>query len=225
MICRCWQDAVVNWSNGRRHDSRLPGWSLRLRGLPGPVTQILWRWHQGEVHLELLDYVPDFTRLLRMQAQGTRPVSLLISASEILSFEDMGRDFLSFLIHDLLHASHLMAKPEDFSRQVKFARWMESAWARGELNVLFDHPATRGELIYLLSDMNSHLMHLFKTLRWMENRASARLRFVEVLQPEWSVLNSPLEDDQVRWRLLRRWDSAHVNDSGTCLKLRQWRRT
>lgn len=213
IIDRCWRDLFgARASNGRR--SATPGlFTERYRSLPDAALIVLEKWQRNEISLQLLFHVPTSIEVLRAQARGERCVSALISREEILEFEEDGRDFLSFLIHDLVHAQHFFADPESSQRQIKFAREMLPLVEAG----VFLNTSLQAEFEYLISDMNSHVVHLLKTLKSLSDRlgSSTLDRQLERQIPLWQELNSPNEGPDTHQRLLALWDRESTTVSTT----------
>lgn len=211
MILMVWRDVFGNsFHNGKYPTEVLP---FRLRFLSTVVNQGLGRWLAQEIQLELKFHVPDPLEVLRAQAQGKRIVSALITKEEILNFEEHGRDFTSFLIHDLVHAHHFFAdEPGEFERQVVFSGWMKEIVENGTWDCLLRlKPEMRTQFEYLISDMNTHTWHLIKTLKSLLDQASLpdlELQFLKVMGSEfqelWSKINSPCESYPLTTEFLRR---------------------
>lgn len=207
-----------HWSNGPRvcnPSPPTPALALlaknRVRRLPDSSIQALIRWSRGDIHLRLFDRVPLPLEVLQAQAQGCRCVSALTTEDEIRNFEIDGRDFLTFLIHDLEHAQHLTADPVAFTCQIKFAQWILRLWPEVR-------PCLYGQALaefeYLASDMNSHIVHLLKTLKsWSQRHGIDLSHFPESLKEDWKSLNTAEED---RARVFKNWTAGNgLLDLGT----------
>lgn len=216
LIDRCWRDMFgAKATNGKRKSSPGP-FSERYRSLPDSVLEILERWHNGEIKLQLMHHVPSSIEVLRAQSRGERCVSALVKMDEIINFEEQGRDFLSFLIHDLVHAHHFFSDPQSLARQSHFSREMlpiveAKIFANTEFEPEFD---------YLISDMNSHLVHLLKTLKSLTDRLgnSTLESHLSSRIPLWNELNSPGETPETHSRLLHLWDQRSTTHSTTVSK-------
>lgn len=205
-----------NATNGKRPSSQglFPD---RYRSLPDAALITLEKWQRGEINLQLLSHVPTPLEVLQAQARGERCVSALVTFDEILNFEQDGRDFLSFLIHDLVHAQHFFVDPESSRLQIRFACEMLPIVK----SQAFENSPLKSEFEYLISDMNSHVIHLLKTLKSLcdrlgDPRLTAALEFQI---PLWRELNSPSETSETHERLLRAWDHAPTNNISKSLPL------
>lgn len=177
----------------------------RLKFLSDNVAQVLHRWNLNQIQLRLVNYKPSVLEVLQAQSTGERIVSFLISKEQILNFEEDRRDFISFLIHDLVHASHFFTLDEaEFTRQVLFSGWMLDLEKKGVLKQLKDfNPSLEPKIDYLVSDMNTHSLHLFKTLKSLVDQMNSKFHqdllsehLPSQLRPLWPQVNTVQETDQ-----------------------------
>lgn len=242
ILDRVWRDLFPKaWRNGSRETAVPPAsailfgsLSIKLRGIPESVQRSLERWSQGEYQLQLLFHEPRMEDVMALQARGQRCISLMIQRNQILDYEHDGRDFLSFLIHDLIHADHLMRDPQAFARQVKFSRWLESIWSRvGEALREERWSSQRVRLEYVSADMNSHIVHLLKTLKALIQELQLQgldieselwsafeggfQRPADGFRDDWAKLNSAEEDQSHHLSLIESWDElpsqSHVGSA------------
>lgn len=240
ILDHCWRDLFPNSFDvgARKTDSQNPLLQRRYRAMPAAVQASLEHWLRDKVDLQLYFDVPGVSEVLRQQSEGRRCVSLLVAEHEILNFTEDGRDFLSFLIHDLIHAEHFFADPIEFRRQVAFSRWMSQLIDQNFLHELQkNHGHLTRDFEYLVSDMNTHSVHLLKTFKALLERAPglaplvkppafADLELVEQFSHLWGQLNSPSEKPQIHMRILEIWDfgcqalflesSQPETEPGTC---------
>ena len=198
-----WRDVLGDlFHNG---PSRVPPMRHRLKFLSDNVDQVLHRWSLSQIQLRLVNYKPSVLEVLQAQSKGERIVSFLISKQQILHFEEDRRDFISFLIHDLVHASHFFTLDEaEFTRQILFSRWMLDLEKKGVLNQLkaFDS-GLEPKIDYLVSDMNTHSLHLFKTLKSLVDQMNSKYHqdllsdhLPVQLRALWPQVNTVQETDQ-----------------------------
>lgn len=109
----------------------------------------------------LYESLPSAQELLDLQCEGQRVVSLVTDPQQFTE-EIHGRDPLSFLLHDLIHAYEFFADPQLMQAQIQFYRGL-----RHELQTNFDlqnrlvsDPIFAEKFEYLIADMNSHPAHL-----------------------------------------------------------------
>jgi len=186
----------------------------RFRGLPEAVPRTLMAWASGRFPLRLYFHELAADEVLELQSQGHRCVSLLLSVPEILQFEHEGRDFLSFLIHDLEHADHMMKDPVSFARQVRFSEWMWNFRRHLTCTSMSLQQMQRFE--YIAADMNSHFVHLLKTLKALLDEVGrtelsealflSQPRRSEKFESMFQNLNSPNETGELHRKLLALWD-------------------
>lgn len=244
LIDRVWRDLFPrSWRNGQSQEfgcvessdllTQFVG--QRYRGLPSAVPRSLAAWSQGRYPLSLHFRSLSVEEVLSLQAAGQRCVSLMITPNEILHFEHEGRDFISFLIHDLIHSDHLMSQLTSYRRQALFSRWMAEIWKDKALWMSSLTPEQGERLEYIAADMNSHLVHLLKTLKALFSEISQQVSPGEShhsssieaagrtawhrLFPEatgfvsiWNKLNTPDEDRDLHCRLVGLWD--HLDSRG-----------
>jgi hypothetical protein len=212
VLLRVYEDLFEGrWRNGlRENPSRVPSLEsgaltelcrYRVKSLPEAAVQALLRWAAGEIELHIFDHVPSSMEVLKLQTQGVRCLSLMVKPEDIVDFSHEGRDFLSFLIHDLIHAQLMTAGAEEFRHQIKFARWLHSEWP--SLSVGIEGEALH-ELEYMASDMNSHIVHLLKTFKsWVKRR-----------KPGWTLQRQGMsglffEEDEDLRRFLPLWEKLN----------------
>lgn len=138
-----------------------------LRSIPLAVTKSLWAWSLENYPLILREDIPESSEVLEMQTRGQRCVSVLMKPVELRSFVE-GRDALAFTVHDLIHADHFFRDPEQAKAQIQFSRQLLKLGCRVEVQDLVARdPEFRDQWNYLISDMNSVPLHMFKTLKAM----------------------------------------------------------
>lgn len=180
-----------------------------LKSLPCSVARSLCLWRTGRYSLKLLNYKPSPLELLKMQVQGFRCVSLL--SEDWGAFIDFERDVFSFAIHDLIHADHFFSQPQLFELQKYFYEEILRLTEKGFFETARLTENSKTLLEYIFSDMNSHPVHLFKTLKAALDLESQNLVPQMLEMTTWSPqkrrafqnLNSPLEDDQTHLDLMQ----------------------
>lgn len=150
-----------------------------LRSIPLAVPRSLSLWRRSPEKLRLCSFIPTPVEVMRMQAQGVRCVSVLTRTEEMTSFVEEGRDVLGFAVHDLIHADHFFCDPARAQAQIRFSGFLGrlhvSEWIQERLKKDVEF---MGEWHYLISDMNTVPLHLFKTLKAI---------LLASLKREWSV--------------------------------------
>lgn len=136
-----------------------------LRSIPLSVQKSLALWSQKDV-LRLCEYIPSPEEVMRLQSLGLRCVSVLTDPLQMKTFVEEGRDVLGFVVHDLIHADHFFADPQQAKAQIKFSNYLEKLHGLPQIQErLRADIEFMGEWHYLISDMNSVPLHLFKTLK------------------------------------------------------------
>lgn len=133
-----------------------------LKKIPGGITEILCRWSQGSVGLQLETSPITPLQMLERQAQKKRVVTL--ACTKILKGEwvDGKRDGFEFLLHDLMHAFHFFS--ETHEEQVEFFSQLLACYPLYLKSSMTDSVFAK-ELEYIMSDMNTNIHHLRLSLR------------------------------------------------------------
>ena len=114
--------------------------------------------------MQILNYVPTPSELLQFQLEDKRIISFNEDYETWATTLYHGRDFLSFMIHDLIHADHFFANPTNRMGQLGFYHCVRLILQDRNLKILLETPTFTEGFEYIISDMNSHPIHLFKTL-------------------------------------------------------------
>lgn len=133
----------------------------RFRSCPEAAQRAFEIWVENPTWIRVREDIPSCRELLAEQCEGRRVITL-ITDRELFLEEFNGRDPLSFLLHDLVHAYQFFADPELKSRQIDFYR--ELRWQLDTDAALKDRVARDASFAeqfeYLIADMNSHPAHL-----------------------------------------------------------------
>ena len=136
-----------------------------LRGLRQRVGATLSQWLCGAWPLSLLDRVPRPRQVLRMQAAGTRPVTVIADYPRLLGPVLDKPDAFAFVCHDLEHAWQFFRDPLQCRAQQRFAGRLEQAVANGTFDCYLTDSAFASKFDYLAADMNTHVLHSLQYLR------------------------------------------------------------
>lgn len=139
--------------------------AYQFKGVREDSQQGLHGWLRGIYPLHLRHDIPAPLEMLEAQCEGERFVTLL--ADKEAQFRPIGRHAgaFEFLLHDLEHANKFFGNEKCFRGQVVFFRHMREALNSGLLNDLTSDERFAKDLAYLISDMNSHPLHLFKYMK------------------------------------------------------------
>ena len=138
--------------------------NIRFRGIPDAAQTALLKWLDKEYPLTLLFHIPSATDVFELQKQGGRCISFLIQANELTGIHH-GRDAISFIVHDLIHAHEFYAIPQRAQQQIGFYHWLDSIQQHPLLmDLQKESTSFLAHWEYVLSDMNSYCGHLLKTL-------------------------------------------------------------
>jgi len=129
-------------------------------GLSDRIRRSLIQWHLGHYPLKLCFYVPSPYEVLETQARGQRVVTAFNNEEDWK--KTWGHhDAWNFIAHDLIHADHFFINPENQKGQIQFYNSILKYWHSKEILTLHTNPGFE----YLISDMNSHPMHMLETLK------------------------------------------------------------
>jgi hypothetical protein len=137
----------------------------KIKPLPDSCLKALCLISDFTYPVKVIYEIPEPEKLLSYQLQSER----IISFNE--SFEKWpheiygGRDFLSFMIHDLIHADHFFSNNNHRDGQLGFYRCIQKILTDPSLTRLLQNKDFKAGFEYIISDMNSHPVHLFKTLQ------------------------------------------------------------
>ncbi len=170
--------------------------AVRIVPLPEIVHLAFLKFFQNKYPLEILCYEPTSKQLLQFQIEGRR---VLTFNNDFLSWPTLRygeRDPLSFWIHDLIHAEHFFSDTEKQLGQINFYRLCQEILKYKLLDDLHLSPEFVDAFSYLISDMNSHPVHLIKTLKAIINIHQNKLAQPDLLI--WKkILNLPICSDNV----------------------------
>lgn len=127
------------------------------------IPGALRAWLQDDWPLRLTERIPDPREVLRLQAEGIRPVTLIgfPRAAQSILHKANGQDFL---VHDLAHAWKFLHDPRQYRLQSRFFQWLQRALESGLFDEWLTDAAFAGQMDYLISDMNTHPVHGLKFL-------------------------------------------------------------
>lgn len=122
-------------------------------------------WLENPGKAILLKRIPSPTEMLDIQTEGIRFVSLL--GDENVPESQLGRhaDTFAFFLHDLEHLYKFNTDAESHRGQRNFFLELRLWLHNGALDFALTQAGFLPRLEYLMSDMNSHPMHLFKYLK------------------------------------------------------------
>lgn len=138
--------------------------AIRFRGVPESSRLALLHYLEGQYPLQLYFFIPTIEEVFSMQKQGRRCVTFFKTKNEILQLYH-GRDVVSFIIHDLMHAHEFYDNRKMAQQQIGFYHFLDKALHTSEITNLYEsNKDFQTKLQYIMSDMNSYCGHLIKTL-------------------------------------------------------------
>jgi hypothetical protein len=158
---------VLETAEAERWRVPLLDWLERyqFRGVIGNVPVALAQWLRGAWPLILREDIPKPLDVLRMQARGTRAVTLITAWPRAREPVLNKPDAFAFFRHDLEHAYKFYHSPALYAGQRGFFARLEAAFDRGVFAPYFDDAEFVTRFHYLMSDMNTHPEHSRQYLR------------------------------------------------------------
>ncbi len=134
-------------------------------GIIPNATLALMRWVQDEWPLTLCQHIPAPRRVLQMQVDGTRPITIISNPSRAEGPIMHKKNALEFLVHDLEHGYKFFSDPEQHRAQRAFFLAISHLLEAGLLRRPLEEPIFAERFDYLISDMNTHPAHSAQYLR------------------------------------------------------------
>lgn len=158
--------AELAQSDGAALRQCLPGYLERYQflGVSPNVQTTLVAWLRGHWFLALSERIPSPLEVLRMQAEGTRPVTVLADYPRLLRPVLGKANGFAFLVHDLEHAYRFFHVPRLRAGQIGIFRGLLRAVDAGVFESYGEDPVFAQQLDYLVSDMNTHVIHSLRFL-------------------------------------------------------------
>lgn len=138
---------------------------VKIKPLPEVAQKAMYFIFTKKYPITVLDYEPTPNELLHIQCEGRRIISFKNDYQNWPRQTFGQRDPLSFWLHDCIHAEHYFSQPEHFLSQLGFYKFVAHAYKAKCWPQTPDNQGFERDFSYLISDMNSHPLHLFKTLR------------------------------------------------------------
>ncbi|MFN3455137.1 MAG: hypothetical protein ACK41T_09285 [Pseudobdellovibrio sp.] len=138
---------------------------IKIKPLPDVAHRALYGIHTKKYPTHILDYEPSPLELLKIQCEGYRIITF---ESDYTKWPDKlygARDPLSFWLHDCIHAEHFFADNENLISQIGFYKLIYFILEQKLIDPKAFVSDFESAFNYLISDMNSHPLHLIKTLK------------------------------------------------------------
>lgn len=154
--------------------------------------------------MTVLNYEPDPLELLKIQCEGRRIITFKNDYQNWPEQKFGHRDVLSFWLHDCIHAEHFFSQPDNFVSQIGFYKFVQSAIENKSWQNFLAKPGFDEAFIYLISDMNSHPLHLFKTFK-----AIIDIHFSEHSTTVWEKVFTPSTKSTAEKEAMRKLNTAY----------------
>ncbi|MES2800986.1 MAG: hypothetical protein V4654_00715 [Bdellovibrionota bacterium] len=161
------QKININWPNKLAKDISFAEFlrTVKIKPLPAVAQRAMYFIFTKKYPITVLDYEPSPKELLMIQCEGRRIITFKNDFANWPTQKFGHRDPLSFWLHDCIHAEHFFSQPENFQAQLGFYKFVSDAYEARCWPELTDNQGFEVDFSYLISDMNSHPLHLFKTLK------------------------------------------------------------
>lgn len=136
----------------------------RIKAVPESCFRSLCLMTNGTYPLLIRSDVVAPAELLDLQLQKKRIAAFNDDFEQWPETLYAGRDHLGFMLHDLIHADHFFASPQDRDGQLGFFTFAKNILADDQLQRLMQIEKFKEGFEYIISDMNAHPLHLFQTL-------------------------------------------------------------
>lgn len=133
-------------------------------GLIPNVSVALSGWLRGEWPLLLTERIPTPEEVLEMQAAGRRPVTVVADYPRLLRPVLKKANGFAFFVHDLEHAFKFFHDRNIHEGQRKLFGLILEAVRQGLFRPYLGDPVFREKFDYLISDMNTHVIHSLRFL-------------------------------------------------------------
>lgn len=137
----------------------------KIKAFPESCNRSLCFISNKRYPLLISENIPTPQELLQIQITGKRIITINEDYTTWSNALYSGRDFLGFLLHDLIHADHFFFKPEYRDGQLGFFKFIQNMLLDESLGQLLTNESFKSGFEYIISDMNSHPVHLFQTLK------------------------------------------------------------
>ncbi len=134
-------------------------------GVIANVPAALCAWLRKSWPLTLCEHIPAPEEVLEMQVRGTRPVTILSQYPRMLLPVLTKANAYAFMVHDLEHAYKYFNDPNLHRGQKRFFTAIERVLRLGILDGCRRDALFADKLAYLISDMNTHVVHSLQFLR------------------------------------------------------------
>lgn len=133
-------------------------------GIIPNVAAAFAAWLRAEWPLTLILRIPSPAEVLDMQVLGTRPVTVVADPARAAQPVLTKANGFAFLVHDMEHAYKFYHDPQMHRGQRRFFQLLRDTLRRGALDAYRPDPAFAERLDYVMSDMNTHVVHSLRFL-------------------------------------------------------------
>lgn len=129
------------------------------------VPAALSAWLRGQWALDLTERIPPPRAVLAGQCRGRRPVTVIAAYPRMLRPVLSKVHGFDFFIHDLEHAYKFFHDPMMHAGQMGFSAAIGRALDHGCFSDCLADPEFSARFDYLVSDMNTHVVHSLQYFR------------------------------------------------------------
>lgn len=139
--------------------------TIKIKPIPEAAMSGLFHFFTDDYKLEVLSYEPNPNQVLEYQIQNKRILTFDDDTTTWVHKKYGERDVLSFILHDLIHAEHFLGDTQKRQSQIGFYKFTKLILDNNLVDQFLLSAEFNKQFCYLISDMNSHIIHLLKTLR------------------------------------------------------------
>lgn len=157
----------------------------RINAFPQACSRSLCYIMSGRYPLIISHNTPTPVELLNIQISGKRIITINENFESWPHTLFSERDFLGFVMHDLIHADHFFFEPEHRDGQLGFLKLVGNLLNDETLQMLLKSDAFKNGFEYIISDMNSHPLHLLQTLKALLKQELKDEQLTDIYWQSW----------------------------------------
>lgn len=136
---------------------------IKVKKVPIKAQLALRDWYLYPERLQLFFRIPSPYEILVLQSQGRRCLTIFPKEEDLKRTFEHNRNSWDFFLHDLEHADRFFSQDRIYHPQIGLCRCLLLSYEK--LLQLIPHQDYQKRLDYLISDMNTHVVHMLKYLK------------------------------------------------------------
>lgn len=139
--------------------------SFQWKKVQARIQWILELWLKRPLPLKVVQHVVTPYEMLKLQSEGCRIVTLPLDHKDLSQDVVPGKRAFEFVLHDLEHAERFFHNETNYYGQVGFYHHLQKSVENGFWQPYLENIDFQTAFFYLMSDMNTHCVHMLKYLR------------------------------------------------------------